>query len=258
MPDINPYDAILVPIPERSEDALTGSAFAQSILNLPLGQKREDAMLAQLEQGNVPAFMRLLSEVNIKVGDDTLTLFVLPDYLCVGSDDDYFRTPLNPLTAQKVADLYNCILPTRKIVNEIWKASTKLNPKPLPPGAKMTTTQYFIEHDRIVNADLQKKGILPGTLVGGHKKDVVICKSLPQYIRNVVIYGWHQSNGVAIQGQNATSHDNHYADYSHGIRLVCKAGLLNGSSVNVVELLKTDRKGLVSDEGPLTLVRYPA
>jgi len=258
MPDANPYDSSLVPIPERSDDALSGSAFANSILNLPLGQQREDKILEQYASGNVPAFMRSLCEVTVKVGNDSLTFFCLPDYICVGTDDDYFRTPVNPVTAQKVADLFNCMIPTRKMVDNIWKSSRKIAPAPLPPGAKMTTVEYFIQHDKVVAKQLAAlSGFELGNLLDGHLKNVVISKALGSYPHNVIIYGWHQLNGVAIQGQNPKSHDSHYADYSHGIRLICKTGLLNGVSVDIAEVIKTDKLGLLSDEGPHQFVRYP-
>lgn len=259
MPTFNPYDADLVPIPERAGDALTGSEFAQVIMKLPLGTLREAAIFQQYALGNVPAFMRQLCEVTVQAGGDTLQYYVLPDYICIGSDEDYFRTPVNPLTAQRIADLYNCMLPTRKMVNDIWKASTKIAPAPLPPGAKMTTVEYFVEHDRVVEKQIAKlSGFQLGNILGGHLKDIVISKTLAQFPNNVIIYGWHQLNGTVIQGQNPKSHDNHYADYSHGTRLICKLGLLNGVSVDMVELIKTDRLGLLSDEGPHNLVRYPA
>ncbi|MBD3226047.1 MAG: hypothetical protein GF313_15070 [Caldithrix sp.] len=37
---------------------------------------------------------------------------VLPDYLCIGSDSDYYRVPMGPQTAQIIADTLNGILPT--------------------------------------------------------------------------------------------------------------------------------------------------
>jgi len=46
--------------------------------------------------------------------------YVLPDYLAVGSDQNYFLCPMTPILAQRIADYAECTLPTRKMVNEIY------------------------------------------------------------------------------------------------------------------------------------------
>ena len=43
-----------------------------------------------------------------------------PDYLAVGSDDDFFRMPMTPVLGQQLADLTGCSLPTRKMVAAIY------------------------------------------------------------------------------------------------------------------------------------------
>ena len=54
----------------------------------------------------------------------------MPDYLAVGSDDDFVRMPMTPQTAQQIADLFGCILPTRKMVDAIDAAADS------PPRAR--------------------------------------------------------------------------------------------------------------------------
>ena len=249
----NPYDELLVTIPPRQDSALTGSAFAKQILNAT-GAKREEQILVQYMDGNVPSFMRNLQEVTVQSGSDTAKILCLPDYLCIGSDDDYFRTPMFPGTGQKVADLFSCLLPTRKIVNEIWKASSKFTPTPLSPNSQMVSTQAYFDHNKVINNSMAKLGYQVGQLLGGHKKDVVICRQIPK--DKVVIYGWHQSNGVAIQGMNSTSHSSTYVDYSHGFRLICNKFLLNGQPESLADFLKRDSGKLLSDEGPMVTVSY--
>ena len=51
------------------------------------------------------------------------TIEVMPDYLAVGSDDDFVRMPMTPQTAQQIADLFGCMLPTRKMVDAIDAAA---------------------------------------------------------------------------------------------------------------------------------------
>ncbi len=59
------------------------------------------------------------------------TYYVTPDYLGIGSDADFVRMPMMPGTAQQIADLFQCILPARKMVNDIYaQAQVKLAPYP--------------------------------------------------------------------------------------------------------------------------------
>ena len=74
----------------------------------------------------------------------------------------------------------------------------------------------------------------------------------------VAIYGFHQLNGVPIQGLNAFSHDDSYTDYSHGTRLFSLTCELEGSQYAVKDVLQDPVLcGLLSDEGPLRLLAYP-
>ena len=43
----------------------------------------------------------------------TGTIEVQPDFLAIGSDDDFIRMPMTPQTAQKIADLSGGLLNTR-------------------------------------------------------------------------------------------------------------------------------------------------
>src|SRR5690242_11367714 len=103
-------------LPPRRPDAPAGSAFARSIANLPLNG-REARIRAQIEAGNVPAFLRRLAPVSVAEGGNTLRYHVTPDYLAVGADDDYLLTPLTPATAQAIADRLGCTLPTTRMVD---------------------------------------------------------------------------------------------------------------------------------------------
>ena len=57
--------------------------------------------------------------------------------------------------------------------------------------------------------------------MGGTKKDIVISNKIidPTRPGYVVIYGWHQLNGAAIQPLT-NIHSGSYVDYSHGVRLM--------------------------------------
>ena len=251
-------------LPERANDAVSGSEFAKMITPLD-ARAREQKIYEQVALGNVPNFLRDLAAVRVQDIKDyktnAATYYVTPDYLAVGSDDDYFFTPLTPIMAQKVADLLHCSLPTRKMVDDIYRtAAVKLVPSPIQPSAAMTTVPIFIQHNTIVSG--QRKAQLAahplGALVAGDKKDVVISAKLADASGRVAIYGWHQANGKAIQPLYI-GHAETWADYSHGIRLVQMTLGVNGTSDTVSHVLADPKLcDLLSDEGPIATPRYPA
>jgi hypothetical protein len=256
--------APMLDVPKRPVNALSGSEFAKSIQSLERTE-REERIYAQVALGNVPAFLRKLAPIHaqqIQNGKtNSATYYVTPDYLAVGSDADYFLTPLSPIIAQRVADLTHCSLPTKKMVDDIYAAAeVKLTPSPIPPSPVMATVPVFLQHDATVHArrneQLEKHPL--GALVAGHKKDVVISSKLPATGGKVAIYGWHKPDGNPIQPLY-TGHADYYADYSHGIRLVQLSLTVNEKPRTVPEVLADPAlAGLLSDEGPIKVARYPA
>ena len=125
-----------IALPARPADAIKGSELAVRIAALDPAA-REATVVAEVQRGNVPDFWRHFVEVKLS---DLAVMFVAPDYLAVGSDDDYFLAPLSPTTAQSLADQLGCVLPTRRMVDVIYRtAPLKLEPAPIPPSPAMTT-----------------------------------------------------------------------------------------------------------------------
>jgi len=249
-------------LPERARDAVSGSALVQRLQGLDR-EAREQELLSQIAAGNVPDYLRRLCPVTIppRANRQTpaVTFYVTPDYLAVGSDTDYFLTPLTAATAQRVADLTGCSLPTPKMVDAIYStARVRLPPQPLPPGPAMTTVAVFARHNAIIQAQRAAWAEMapPGALVAGHKKDVVLSAKLAAVTNRVAIYGWHQTNGRPIQPLYV-GHRADWVDYSHGIRLVHGTVLINGHGVSLRAVLSDPAQaGLLSDEGPLPVSRY--
>ncbi len=252
-----------LPLPPRATNAPAGREFAQSITELDQ-TGREQRIYEQVASGNVPDFLRKLVPISVEAVSDgktnRATYFVTPDYLAVGSDEDYFLTPLSPGMAQQIANLLGCTLPTRKMVDDIYSAAAvKLTPSPIAPSPAMATMPVFVQHNSTVREQRREQlAAHPlGALVAGHKKDVVITKKLLASPGKVVIYGWHKPDGKPIQPLY-TGHADFYADYSHGIRLVQLRLTLNGESRTVPEVLAdANLAPLLSDEGPLDNIRYP-
>jgi hypothetical protein len=250
-------------LPPRPPGALTGSQFTEKITSLDLPQ-REKEILAQIISGDVPNFIRKLCPISITNTSNGITnratYYVTADYFAVGSDEDYFLTPISPNTAQKIADATACSLPTRKMVDDIYAAApVKLAPSPIRPSAAMTTVPVFSNHNAIVRTQRAEylKAFPLGALVAGHQKDLVISANLVSAPGKVAIYGWHQTNGAPIQplylGHAAT-----WVDYSQCTRLVQNQMLLNGTNTTLAQVLADPNlSALLSDEGPLAKPRYP-
>lgn len=235
-------------IPLRAAAAPTGSAFIASLL--PLSREdREAAIKRELLAGNIPTFLRKLR--TIKVG--AIAYDVMPDYLAIGSDDDYVRMPMTPYTAQAFCDAFGFVLPTRKMVNDIWAAAeVQLEPRPLTQERESPRT--FMQHHQIIEEQL--KGTAGGSFVAGIKKDVVVSNKLLERPNRVAIYGWHYKDGKPIQPVYA-GHVDWYVDYSHGIRPVRRMMAANGVRQRYESILNDPAlRDLLSDEGELFITRY--
>jgi hypothetical protein len=249
-----------LPLPPRPADAGSGSQLAGLLERMPRAE-RENWLFNEVLRGNVPTWLRALVPITysetVQGVAYTTTFHVTPDYLAVGSDQDYLLAPMTPLLAQRLADRLDCSLPTRKMVNLIWtNAVVKLAPQPIPPSAAMATMPVFADHNVMVRTqrNLSTNTFPLGALVAGDKKDVVISSKIytnfsrPGITKPVVIYGWHYQSGSPIQPLY-NGHEETYADYSHGIRLVRQECVLNGSSARVSSLLtNAATAALLSDE----------
>ena len=244
-------------IPLPLKDALTGADFAHVVSNVGR-QEREEVILDQLLKGNLPCFLRNLAPVKLEHATNgkihRATIFVMPEYLAIGPDDDFLRIPMNLHTAVAVADHFGFLLPTRKMVDAIYNQSAAhLTPQPLPAGPRMTSTEYYRMHNAMIDQQFQSRGFKLGALVSGHKKDVVVSNRLISHPGQIAIYGWHRDVDDPIQPLS-TVHGAGYADYSHGIRLIARMALVNGKLVPVAELLlDPDFARVLSDEGPISL-----
>jgi hypothetical protein len=249
-------------LPPRRADAVGGAEFAARIAGLALPD-REERIWREVAKGNVPDFLRRLVAVPVAagIGDRTASgrFFATADYLAVGSNSDYLFVPLTPYTAQRIADRLGCTLPTPKMVDAIYQAAPlKLSPAPIAPSAAMTSVPVFVEHNGAVGQ--QRSTVVAqyplGTLVAGDKKDVVVCKALPDNAGKVAIYGWHKPDGTPIQPLYL-GHFAYWADYSHGIRLVDRTMEVDGKPMAIEKALADPSlSSLVSGEGPLAVSRY--
>jgi len=251
-PELDPVSQFAESIPHRRSSAPTGSEFVEQTKNMP-GGEREVAIGLQLSDGNIPDFMRKLKPVIMTFSGKqrramSATIWVSPDYLSVGTDDDFVRTPIALPTARAVAVRFDCVLPTRKMVDAIYRESAlHLKPQPMRPGPEMCSMLHFWTHNRMIESQRDKRAT--GDLVSGHKKDLVLTNRLRRKPGRVAIYGWHRGNCRPIQSLS-TFHGARYADYSHGVRLVSTTVLVDGVPMSIFDVLEDPRlAGLLSDEG---------
>ncbi len=253
-------------IKSRKLNDLTGSEFFSLISDSTLSlNERENLIFDAIKKGNIPNFLRKLSHIEHELIIDNkkykITYFVVPDYMAIGRNEDYFYIPMTPILAQKVSNLLNCSLPTKKMVDLIYEhAVIKLAPAPIPPTKAMTTVPIFKTHNQMVQQQLIPYLALhnEAKLTAGNKKDIIISKKIyTEKTVKVVIYGWHQLNGKVIQPVY-NKHSNTWADYSHGVRLIQNKVFINGKKTTLQKILADPKLyQLLSDEGVIEKAYYP-
>jgi hypothetical protein len=244
--------AVRLALPERPADAPTGTAFRDRVAALPLAE-REAAAVAEFTSGNVPGFLRQLKPVPLEFTSDSGTkhsgvCFVTPDYLAIGSEDDFFRLPLTPQCAVAIADAAGCTLLTARVSDAVWRAADlRLEPKPLTEDRESVAA--FWQHQQVIEG--QFVGKVRGLLTAGIKKDVVWTNRLREKPHKVALYGWHHPDGRPIQPLYV-GHQDRYVDYSHGLRLLHAEMLVEGRPAQVADVLRDPNLcGLLSEEGPI-------
>ena len=256
-------DSVVLPaatppdIPPRAKNAIEGRAFIDMVSRLSR-EEREEAIRRELFSGNMPSFLRQLRTVTVTgKGSDsaahTVVYRVMPDYLAIGSDKEFVRMPMVPYTGQSFVDGFGFVLPTRKMVDDIWAAAeTHLDPRPLTVERESPFT--FLQHHDIIEDQL--KGKPRGTFVAGIKKDIVITNRLLEKPNRVAIYGWHYLDGKAIQPVY-TGHVDWYVDYSHGIRPVERWMIADGKRMSFEQIMADSvLRPLLTDEGEMKTLRY--
>lgn len=206
------------------------------------------------------------TEVVVSDGNgNTIVLHAQSDVCAIGTPEDFVRVPLPPSRYQQIANLFGYILATPKLAYEHWRAS-QVKLTPISMNNKGMSPAQAVQHNDLIEA--QRAGRAGS--IGGAKKLVVISNIWK--FDKVVIFGWYRpAPDVFDDKQPMTApnrqpiqplsnfHGAYYWDYSHGALFfhpICQ--------VNGVEMLLTDVMQhpvlwkLVSHEGPLKVVRYPA
>jgi hypothetical protein len=220
---------------------------------------RDSLAVQEILSGNIPSFLKNFVAITSTIKDSLgitheAVFYVSPDYLALGTDEDWTRIPLTPMAAQKIADSFHCFLPTRKMVDLIYQQATvKLEPVPMYAFRDSSVTMW--QHHLIIEG--QRKGRYG--LIAGIKKDLVISGKVSRDIKpnREAIYGWHLLTGKPIQPLY-TGHINWWVDYSHGIRLISQTMKVNGKEMNYIDVLKHPLyQKLLCDEDWCDFYKYP-
>lgn len=243
--------------PAPPGQALSGSQFYKQV-NALKWNEREPIAIREILSGNIPSFIKQLVPIKVDITDSSgkrihAEYYVTPDYLSIGNNNDWARIPLTPMAAQQIADSFQCFLPTRKMVNDIYRQSNvKLEPVPL--YAFRDSSIIFWHHHLIIEGQRKNRE----GLIAGIKKDVVLSGKVTRDTKSnrVAIYGWHKPDGNPIQPLY-TGHVDWYVDYSHGIRLVYRKIKVNGKWMDYTSVLRNAvLKQLLCDEEYCDFFRY--
>lgn len=219
-----------------------------------------------MKNGDVPNFIKKDFWVWVPINENghSLELRVLGDYWGVGTNTDYLRAgKTSEGFAQEVADYYDAILPSQKLLRDVEaQANERLAFIPVQKGggADDSVEAVFKAND-LANAALEKIGATTtdGALKIGYRKSYVVRPNLDgQYI---AIYGgrWNTAGGL-VQPTSGHAHTEGYSDYSHGLTLISRKAKLDGVDVDLRDVfLSKDPSvsGLVSDEGSFN-PRWPS
>jgi len=252
----------------------TGTDFSKSIASKSLADSVKDA-LSWVKNGLVPSWLKtnpwkkITVTENINGIDHTLEYWVTPDDIAVGDDTDWFYPAWFPSDAQVVADFYNSIIPSRKMVRDIFKqADTQVlyqdlgspwkDSKGSPVPSEFAKATSLIEGNRKIKLALGTNSPADH-LIAGHSKDIVTGPNLDG--KHVVIYGGYQPGGVDglfLQGYSGDKHSSDYIDHSHKLRLVFRKAYLDGKLVDIEnDVFNGPLFKLVDDHGVPFDPRYP-
>ena len=229
--------------------------------------KLEDAIVEAVLEGNIPQELRsfrkivfrtpVVDSVEILRKPHKVEIWVLPDYISIGTSNDFVRMPMGPLAAQRIADSLHCILPTTFLVDRIAEVSQgHLNIFPFRPlGSRNSQPIVYQDSNNAINALYDAKGYKFGQFISGLKKDVVLTYkilTLPGNENRVAIYGWHLPDGKAKQPLHI-KHGNFYADYSHGIRMIYRTIKVDGKEYDAREVLESPQLYRLLSNEPMYL-----
>lgn len=238
----------------------------EQIINLYKDPKAKASLIAKqlIDERNFPIWLTALENkksIIVEIPNiGKLEYFVFPDYLAAGDENGFVFLPCAPGALREYMNEFDLILPTTKMVKQIYTAS-EVRPPVITNGqllkrggsAKTSSPLNIPAHSEALQNFLVK-----GKLTAGHKKDVVLTDNLlhSKYKDNVAIFGWFWPNGTIVQKLNFIDHDKNYFDYSHGLRMVYNACILNGEATTLKTIFGDSKFCVLVHDAPLKFFNY--
>jgi len=221
--------------------------------DLPALIRRENDLIAMARDGWLAPieWVRLeRTRADARGVDHRLALEVSADFLGFGEPSEPFRPGWMAATIQIVADLMDAWAPTPLVHAWILEAATvRLGMQPQGEPRVATSTMWR-HHQAIETERAGRRGLLDG-----HFKTVVRAGDATHV---AIVGGLWSPTGGPVHQHVSTVHDEAYADYSHGARLVRQTCELDGESTTFAEVLADPvLSALVSHDGPHTSPRLP-
>lgn len=198
--------------------------------------QRDRAVLDAMLGGQLPPrllqWQRVTYGIRVGVREVQCAIDVSPDWLGVGSDTFYLRTPLQPSAFQRVADAAGAMLCTKVAVLAIHDADAPvrvgfagMSPS---PGETRNSLRLWLAS----NATLESVRRGAQGLTTDGKKDVIVGPTQARSPGKVCIFGGWRSNGSQVQPLS-TIHSASYVDYSQCARLMRRTMLVDGAEMAV-------------------------
>jgi len=253
----------------------TGSTIEEELRSAKTMPEVDRLVWKHVKAGHVPSYIASAywKLVTIKENGHVLELLVAPDYFAIGTDTDPWRVRRgSPFLAQSIADKYDSILASRKLIDKIEEqASPKMkyvDVKTAPykiPLNEIDTHAASVAANNLTNKAFDEASFKVGdgdqTTIG-YSKSIVVGPNLDG--RRVAIYGgrWtsaggrvqpystiHGSDPAHVQPGDPSPH----SDYSHTFVLVSRKAKLDGRKVDLRDDVFRSKDasvyGLVSDQG---------
>lgn len=278
-------------IPASPSSPLSGKEILDKLKTLS-GADREKFMVQLLKDGNVPDFLRDMSTVEFEVADANGTMHtvkyqVTPDYLAVGTNEDYVFVPLSAQGAQEVALAWDMSPPTAKMVDQLNTRGIVVDFRQgygttefAPYSSAAAVDAYGVRNEKVRGEDytaafwktvgdtpdgqVMTHADLGGGPVSGHMKDIVMTEKVTAAADRAVQAGDTTPDKIGLyhpaqqkQGEAmAADHNVDYVDYSQGLRMVSPIIEVDGTKIHISEVLAgqgtyADYHTLLSGEGPM-------
>lgn len=259
---------------------------SQWIQTLPdRGPEREQAVLDAVRAGWRLPFEWIHTDVELRDEQDRhprrlVRYWVSADVLKIGEPGDAVRVNVSARTAQLIAYELDCVLPTTRICDALYRRAVLKNVELAPciqPALQrerlvrfgsrspfMDDKQAMVLHSDELDAAIAKRGIdTHPRLVCNAGKDWVLTNVLEtKPVGTAANYGWFDprapyrtASGLRAWQQLGTRHNLDHVDYSQTLRLVKAICRVDGYLVPFESVATSaELNSSVSDEGPLERV----